>query len=241
MSILSAGTFIGALCAGSLADSLGRRYSIMLSCFIFAAGVPMQTASTSVGLLVGGRVIAGLGVGGVSAIVILYVSEISPKRIRGTLVSGYQFALTMGLLIASSVNQGTHSCGNYSSYRIPIALQLVWTFILASGLFLLPGSPRWLVKKGRLQDARAALTCVRGQPAGFESEYIEAELAEIHANYEYELAIASDSWLNPFKGGFKPSGNLRRVLVETSLQMFQQWTGVNFICKWCAPGALKGS
>jgi MFS family permease len=69
-SILSAGTFFGALFGGSLADWIGRRLSIIIACGIFSVGVALQVASTTVGLLIGGRVIAGFGVGLVSAIVV---------------------------------------------------------------------------------------------------------------------------------------------------------------------------
>lgn len=94
-SILSAGTFFGALFGGELADWIGRRWTIMIACVIFSCGVVLQVASTTVGLLVGGRVIAGLGVGLVSAVVIMYMSEIAPKKIRGAIVSGYQWAITI--------------------------------------------------------------------------------------------------------------------------------------------------
>jgi MFS transporter, SP family, sugar:H+ symporter len=231
VSILSAGTFIGALIGGQAAEWIGRRVTIMLSCLIFAIGVVIQVAASTANTLVGGRLVAGLGVGGVSAVVILYVSEISPKRVRGVLVSVYQWAITIGLLIAACVDQGTQGFNNRNSYRIPIALQLIWAAILALGLFMLPESPRYLVKQGKPEAALKSLSRVRGQP--MDSPYLQAELAEIQANYEYEMRITSTSWLDCFKGGLRPSSNFRRVLIGTSLQMFQQWTGVNFICKSC--------
>lgn len=229
VSILSLGTFLGALVSGGIAEAIGRRSTIMLSCLIFAVGVAVQVASVNVGALVAGRVVAGLGVGGVSAIVILYVSEIAPKKVRGTLVSIYQWAVTIGLLISACADEGTKDFTDHSSYRIPISLQFIWAAILAGGLFLLPESPRYYVKKGETEKAIISLTRVRGQPR--ESEYIRAELAEIQANYEYEMSIASNSWFDCFKGGLAPRGNLYRVLVGTFLQMFQQWTGINFISK----------
>ncbi|KAK2763356.1 hypothetical protein FQN54_009992 [Arachnomyces sp. PD_36] len=227
VSILSVGTFLGALAGGAIAEWLGRRPTIMLSCLIFSVGVAVQTAAVNVGALVAGRVVAGLGVGGVSAVVILYVSEISPKRVRGVLVSIYQWAVTIGLLISACADQGTSNINNASSYRIPIGLQLIWAAILAGGLFFLPESPRYLIKEGKPEQAAKALCRVRGQP--IESEYIQAELAEIQANFDYEMRIASSSWLDCFKGGWSPSGNFRRVVVGVALQMFQQWTGINFI------------
>ncbi|KAJ5363657.1 Major facilitator-type transporter ecdD [Penicillium cataractarum] len=226
-SILSAGTFIGALLGGAVSERIGRRLTIMLSCLIFAIGVAVQVATVTVGGLVGGRLVAGLGVGGVSATVILYVSEISPRKVRGLLVSAYQWAITIGLLVASGVDQGCKDLDSRSSYRIPIGLQFIWAAILAAGLFVLPESPRYYVRCGRMEDALRSLERVRGQPRA--NPAVQAELAEIKANFEYEKQIASDSWADCFKGGLSPRGNMRRVIAGTCLQMFQQWTGINFI------------
>ncbi len=77
---------------------------------------------------------------------------------------------------------GTQNRDDTGSYRIPISLQFLWAIILGSGLFMLPESPRYFVKKGRLEDAAKALASVRGQP--IDSDYIQDELAEIIANHE---------------------------------------------------------
>jgi sugar porter (SP) family MFS transporter len=232
-SILSAGTFFGALFAGDLADWFGRRTTIIAGCIIFIIGVILQTASTGLGLLVAGRLVAGVGVGFVSAIIILYMSEIAPKKVRGALVSGYQFCITIGIFLASCVDYGTQNRLDTGSYRIPMAIQMAWALILGIGLFLLPESPRYYVKKGNLEQATHVLTRLRGEPEG--SEYIQQELAEIVANHEYEMSVIPQSgyfgsWYNCFKGGLRvPSSNLRRTILGTSLQMMQQWTGINFI------------
>jgi len=233
VSILSAGTFFGALFGGDLADWVGRRTTIILGCVVFIIGVILQTASASLGLLVAGRLIAGFGVGFVSAIIILYMSEIAPRKVRGAIVSGYQFCITIGLLLASCVDYGTQNRTDSGSYRIPIGLQMLWAFILGTGLLLLPESPRYFVKKGKIDSAVEVLARVRGQPR--DSEYIQQELAEIVANHEYEMKVIPQSgyfssWANCFKGSlFKSSSNLRRTILGTSLQMMQQWTGVNFV------------
>lgn len=229
-SILSAGTFIGALLGGGISEHIGRRTTIMSSCLVFAIGVAIQVGAINVTGLVAGRFIAGLGVGGVSATVILFVSEISPRRVRGLLVSVYQWAITIGLLVASGVDQACKDMPDRTSYRVPIGLQFIWAAILAVGLFFLPESPRYYVRRDRMDDALRSLERVRGQSGT--ARGIQAELAEIKANFEYEKQIASTSWADCFKGGLAARGNLRRVIAGTSLQMFQQWTGINFICKW---------
>ncbi|KAL9034699.1 MAG: hypothetical protein Q9214_006928 [Letrouitia sp. 1 TL-2023] len=238
-SILSCGTFFGALIAGDLADFIGRRMTIIAGCGVFIVGVILQTASAGLGLLVAGRLIAGFGVGFVSAILILYMSECSPKKVRGAIVSGYQFCITIGLLLASCVDYGTQDRLDTGSYRIPIAVQMLWAIILAAGLFLLPESPRYFVKRGKIDKAGAVLARLRGQP--LDSDYVQHELAEIVANHEYELQVVPQgsyfsSWANCFKGSlFKSSSNVRRTILGTSLQMMQQWTGINFIFYFSTP------
>jgi len=130
VSILSAGTFFGAIMAGDLADFFGRRTTIIVGCILFSAGVIMETAATSYGLLIAGRLIAGFGVGYVSAIIILYMSEIAPRKVRGAIVSGYQFCITIGLLLSSCVVYATHLEKTTKSYRVPIAIQFLWALIL---------------------------------------------------------------------------------------------------------------
>lgn len=232
-SILSAGTFFGAIIAGDVADFIGRRSTVIIGCFIFIVGVILQTASTTLALLVVGRLVAGFGVGFVSAIIILYMSEVAPKKVRGAIVSGYQFCITIGILLASCVDYATQNRNDTGSYRIPIAIQMLWAIILATGLFLLPESPRYFVKRGKIDKATDSLARLRGEPVG--SEYIQQELAEIIANHEYELTVIPQgsyisSWLSCFSGSlWNPSSNLRRTILGTSLQMMQQWTGVNFV------------
>lgn len=100
--------------------------------------------------------------------------------------------------------------------------------MLAVGLFLLPESPRFFVKKGRLDKAMKVLARVRGQPP--DSEYVLHELAEIQANYEYELEVGEVTWLGCFTGGIMArNSNARKLFVGTGVQMFQQFTGINFI------------
>ncbi|KAF2764348.1 MFS transporter [Teratosphaeria nubilosa] len=240
VSILSAGTFFGALIAGDVAEILGRKWTIIIGCVIYIIGVIIQIAeSHGLGLIVAGRLIAGVGVGFESAIVILYMSEICPRKVRGALVAGYQFCITIGLLLASCVAYATENRSDTSSYRIPIGIQFAWGVILGGGLFFLPDSPRYFVKRGRVEQARKSLCSLRGQPA--DSEYIEAELAEIIANEEYERQLIPATswfggWANCFKGSlWKSNSNLRKTILGTSLQMMQQWTGVNFIFYYSTP------
>ncbi|ETI26776.1 hypothetical protein G647_10221 [Cladophialophora carrionii CBS 160.54] len=242
VSILSCGTFFGALIAGDVADIIGRKWTVIAGCVIYMLGVVIQMITGpghGLGVIVAGRLIAGLGVGFESAVVILYMSEICPRKVRGALVAGYQFCITIGILLASCVDYATQDRPDTGSYRIPIAIQFAWGLILGGGLLFLPDSPRYFVKRGRVEKAMQALSRLRGQPQ--ESEYIQVEIAEIIANDEYEREMIPSSgwfssWANCFKGGLRhQKSNLRRTILGTSLQMMQQWTGVNFIFYYSTP------
>src|SRR5688500_11896864 len=116
-----------------------------------------------------------------------------PRKVRGALVAGYQFCITIGIMLAACVVYASEGRPDTGSYRIPIAIQFLWAIILAGGLFLLPDSPRYFVKKANLPAATDALARLRGQPR--DSEYIQVELAEIVANEEYERQlIPSTTW-----------------------------------------------
>lgn len=241
-SILSCGTFFGAIIAGDVADRIGRKWTVIMGCVIYMIGVVIQmitNESAALGPIVGGRLVAGLGVGFESAIVILYMSEICPRKVRGALVAGYQFCITIGILLAAVVVYATKDRSDTGAYRIPIAIQFPWALILGGGLLFLPDSPRYYVKKGKIQKAINALARVRGQPE--DSHYVQGEIAEIVANEEYERALIPSttwfgSWANCFKGGLSRSNsNLRKTILGTSLQMMQQWTGVNFIFYYSSP------
>jgi len=224
VSILSAGTFFGALLAAPSGDRVGRRMSLIMAIAIFSFGVVLQTIAMHIPILITGRFSAGLGVGIISVLVPLYQSEMAPKWIRGTLVCAYQFAITMGLLIAAIVNINTSNINHANAFRIPLALQFVWAGILLLGLIVLPETPRYLIKRGLHASAASSLSRLRRlditHPALIE------ELAEIEANHEYELSLGPSTYRDVFLG----SPHLgRRVVTGCGLQMLQQLAGCNFI------------
>lgn len=222
VSILSAGTFFGALGAAPIADRLGRRWSLIVSCCVFIFGVILQTAATRLPLFVAGRFFAGLGVGLVSALIPLYQSETAPKWIRGLIVGSYQLAITIGLLLAAVINNATHNRNDTGSYRIPIAVQFAWALILIGGMLVLPETPRYLIRSGRPERAAASLSRLRRLPPDHPA--IQDELAEIQANHEYELSLGRATYLDCFKSGVR-----KRLLTGCLLQALQQLTGINFI------------
>ncbi|KAF9893357.1 Plasma membrane low glucose sensor [Aspergillus nanangensis] len=222
VSLLSAGTFFGALTAAPVADYFGRRIAMIINTMVFCFGVILQTVSTSIPLFVAGRFFAGYGVGLLSATIPLYQSETAPKWIRGTIVGAYQLAITIGLLVAAVVNNATKDRMDTGSYRIPVAVQFGWAIVLVAGMLVLPETPRFLIKKGRHEAASKALARLRR--LDINSPAIVSELAEIQANHEYEMSVGSASYFEIMRGTLG-----KRLATGCTVQMLQQLAGVNFI------------
>ncbi|KAH7319378.1 general substrate transporter [Rhexocercosporidium sp. MPI-PUGE-AT-0058] len=223
VSILSAGTFFGALAAAPLSDLIGRRLGLLATLVVFSFGVVLQTISVAIPLFVAGRFFAGFGVGLISALIPLYQSETAPKWIRGAIVGAYQLAITIGLLIAAVVDNATKDRNDSGSYRIPIAVQFAWAIILGTGLLFLPETPRYLIKVGK--DEQAAKSLSRLRRLHVDDPYLIDELAEIKTNYEHELSIGKSSYSQ-----FLTWHTLgKRLLTGCLLQSLQQLTGINFI------------
>ncbi|CAF1372460.1 unnamed protein product [Adineta ricciae] len=225
VSILSAGTFIGALLGYPSGDYLGRRYGLICACLIFSIGVACQTAASSLPLFVIGRFIAGLGVGIISCIVPMYQSECAPKWIRGAIVSAYQLFITIGLLLAAIVNNGTKDIDSSNCYRIPTGLQLIWSAILSFGMFFLPESPRYLVMKGNIDAAYQSQAKLLSK--NVDDSEVDNDIKELIADLELMKTYSTSSYADCFRMG--PQKNLLRTLVGIFLQAWQQLTGINFI------------
>ncbi|KAK5113093.1 hypothetical protein LTR62_003672 [Meristemomyces frigidus] len=222
VSILSAGTFFGALTAAPSCDFFGRRIGLMVSTLVFTIGVILQTAATEIPLFVAGRFFAGYGVGMISASIPLYQSETAPKWIRGSIVGSYQLAITIGLLLASIVDHSTRKRNDTGSYRIPIAVQFAWAIILFAGLLILPETPRMYIKRNKPESAARSLSKLRRLDVDHPA--LVEELAEITANHEYEMSLGKASYIDCFKGTLG-----KRLATGCLLQALQQLTGVNFI------------
>lgn len=222
VSILSAGTFFGALLSAPAADHLGRRWAMILDSVVFSVGVILQTAATAIPLFSAGRFFAGLGVGLLSATIPLYQSETAPKWIRGALVGCYQLSITIGLFLAAIVNNATKDRNDTGSYRIPVAIQFIYALILIVGMLCLPETPRYLIKQARLADAGQSLSRLRRLPVDHAS--VQQELAEIEASYKHETSFGTSSYVSCFQRPIR-----KRLFTGIALQALQQLTGVNFI------------
>lgn len=159
VSILTLGAMVGALANGPIADRLSRRWSILLANIFFLIGSIIQAAAVNIPMIFVGRFIAGLAIGQLSMVVPLYLSELAPPNLRGSLVSLQQLSITLGIMVAFWLDYGTQNIGGTGdtqspvAWRLPLALQCFPSIILAIGTFFLPYSPRWLLLKGWLQTS----------------------------------------------------------------------------------------
>jgi len=229
VSSLQLGCFIGCLIAAFLCDSLGRKRSILGGAVLFCTGGAIQTASSTLGVLYLGRIIAGLAIGMLSMAVPLYLSEISPKQLRGRLISTYQLAITIGILVSFLINLACSTIQSNNSWRVPFAIQVVISAMMAISMIFLPASPRWLASRGRCIEAETALVKVRGG----DSPDVQHELHDINESISLQREIGDGSWSELFVGGM-----WRRLGIGVLLQAFQQLTGINAIMYY-APQILS--
>ncbi|EKD12938.1 uncharacterized protein L3040_005796 [Drepanopeziza brunnea f. sp. 'multigermtubi'] len=222
VGLLSIGTLIGCLIAGPFANKYGRKWCIPVWCVIFCIGVVVQMAVGTgdwIGIVMG-RWTAGLGVGGLSVLVPLYMSETSPVPVRGAVVSCYQLFITIGIFTADCINYGTESRADTGSYRIPMGIGYIWALMLGIGIVFLPESPRHDWNHGRADRARTTMSQFYGL-----SEHhplIESETAEIEKVMQ---ATAGD---HPWYEALTGPRMLYRVALAMALQMLQQLTGANY-------------
>ena len=132
---------------------------------------------------------------------------------------------TIGGLLASVVNNATKDTPSHASWRIPISIQFVWAFILATGMVLLPESPRWLIKKGRDEDAARALSRLTALPT--DHPELQAELEEVRLSFQQEKELGESSYLDCFRS--RPNKVRLRTLTGIFIQMGLQLTGLPFI------------
>lgn len=162
MSITVLGAIIGAAGSGVAANSLGRKPVVMIASVIFIAGAIMMGLAHSLALLLIGRWTVGVGIGQASMVVPMYIAEMAPPNFRGRLVTVNTLFVTGGQFIATLVD-GSFS-GRKDGWRWMLGLGALPAILQLVGLIGLPESPRQLVSKGKINEARNALIKLRGRP-----------------------------------------------------------------------------
>jgi SP family arabinose:H+ symporter-like MFS transporter len=222
------GCVFGAMAAGYLSDRFGRKKVLIVTAILFFVSSLGAAVPVNLTQFVLARFVGGLGIGAASMLSPLYISEIAPSKIRGTLVSLYQLAIVIGINLIYFVNLKIASMGD-DVWNV----ELGWRYMLGSGvlpallflilLFLVPESPRWLTKKKRFDEAFDTLEKVNGK------EKADEVMNEIKGALSHETGTIREL--------FSP-GLRKAMIVGIVLALFSQITGINAIIYY-APEIFK--
>ncbi|CAK9327605.1 unnamed protein product [Citrullus colocynthis] len=221
VSMAIAGAIIGAAIGGWMNDRYGRRTVILMADFLFFIGAVVMAASPGPSLLIVGRVFVGLGVGMASMTSPLYISEASPPKIRGALVSTNGFLITGGQFLSYLINLAFTKAPGTWRWMLGVAgLPALLQFIL---MFLLPESPRWLYRKGRSEEAERILRKI------YSENEVEMEIRDLKESVEAEIKEKEASEKISLIQLLKTKTVRRGLYAGVGLQVFQQFVGINTV------------
>uniref|UniRef100_M1CI12 Hexose transporter n=1 Tax=Solanum tuberosum TaxID=4113 RepID=M1CI12_SOLTU len=215
VSTVLAGAFVGSFTGGVLADKFGRTKTFILDAIPLSVGAFLCTTAQSVQAMIIGRLLTGIGIGISSAIVPLYISEISPTEIRGTLGTVNQLFICIGILVALVV--GLPLSGNPSWWRTMFGLALIPSVLLAIGMAFSPESPRWLYQQGRISEAETSIKRLYGKE----------KVAEVMGDLEASARGSSEpdaGWLDLFSSRYR-----KVVSIGAAMFLLQQLAGINAV------------
>ncbi|MBX7495748.1 sugar porter family MFS transporter [Qipengyuania sp. 6B39] len=225
------GCFIGAFFAGTLADQMGRRNVMRIAALLFLVGALVQGLTTDHTIFVIARLAGGIAVGAASVLSPAYIAEVAPANIRGRMTTVQQIMIITGLTLAFVVNYFLAAAagdstsafwGGIEAWRWMYLMQAVPAAVFLVALFFIPESPRYLVSKGRNEEAGGVLTRLFG-----ESE-ATTKLQEIRESFSVDHRPQLRDVLAP--AGTKGFLGLRPIIwVGIMLAVFQQLVGINVI------------
>lgn len=221
------GCFIGAIITIFIGDPLGRRRMIFLGTAIMIVGAALQASAFSLEHFIIGRIITGLGNGGNTSTVPMWQSETCPAHKRGRLVMIEGALITGGIMISYWVDLGLSFAPGSVAWRFPLAFQIVFCVFILSLVLSLPESPRWLILKGRDEEARQVISAVA-----------EVEDSDKYVDNQFRAIKETVSEMSPgrYADLFACDKNrtLHRTIIAIVNQMFQQISGINLITYYAA-------
>jgi sugar porter (SP) family MFS transporter len=212
ISVVLVGCMLGALFAGTIADKIGRRRTLLTAGAVFFIGAILSALAPNESVLLAARFIVGLGIGFSSVVAPLYISEVAPSSVRGALVSLYQFAITVGILAAYLID---YALAGGEQWRWMLGLAVVPSLVLVGGMIVMPESPRYLFKIALGAKAREELERIYGDSSGaaLEEQSIVESLKTRSAGFE----------------AFAQPGIRLALVIGISLAVLQQITGINTV------------
>ncbi|CAK7211942.1 hypothetical protein SEUCBS140593_001336, partial [Sporothrix eucalyptigena] len=229
----SAGGFFGAMLMFFSLELLGRRTTIIISDITFLVGALLCTvAKHELGMIYAGRLLTGLGVGGISAASPLYIAELSPPAIRGRLTGFFESSYQIGAVIGFWINYGivhTIDSDKTIAWRIPMAVQLIPAGIMAILIPFIRESPTFLLKRGREKEAYEAYSYIRNLPA--DHTYIAEDVAFVRQHIEVERSVTQNGNVSIWgflRGAGREAmmkGIRNRFALVFIMFMWQAWSG----------------
>jgi MFS transporter, SP family, galactose:H+ symporter len=218
------GATIGAIFGGKAADLFGRRRVLLVTAAIFGIGALASAVASSPTMLIISRVVLGLAIGLASTNVPVYLSEVAPPHARGWVVSLFQLAVTVGIVVAYLTD---YAFAGIEGWRWMLGLAVVPALVFGTGMFFLPETPRWLIRGGHHEVAQRVLVRIRELPdVSVEIEEIKASLAQ---------QAESGHWTDLLRRQVRPA-----LVVGLGLAIFQQITGINTVIYY-APRILQSA
>ncbi len=228
-ALLTIGCLVGALFTGSFTEKYGRKKVMRTTALLYIiSALGCAFASSSVMLIIF-RLLSGLAVGATSVVGPMYISEISPAHNRGMLVSLNQFAITIGIVLAYVFDYFMLEMGS-DSWRYMLGIPAIFGALYLNLILIsFPESPRWLVSKGRMQEAEDVMMKIGGE------QLVKSELPQIERVISEEKIKDRLSLSELFKG---KTGKV--VLIGTLIAALQQITGINAVIMF-APEMFKAA
>ncbi|KAK6004815.1 hypothetical protein QM012_007594 [Aureobasidium pullulans] len=194
-SMINVGELVGSLSAAPLNDYFGRKIVFFIASTMLAIGVVLQlVTSSSRGLITGGRTIMGLGVGAFSSTSPLYIAEVAPTSIRGPLLMCWQLTISLSQILAAAITKGIESNQTTLAYRLPIGFQLLFPALVYLFIFFVPESPRWLLRAGKKDRAKAALHSIHRDDKTYDPGQ---DIITLQATIDKEISLAEESsWIS---------------------------------------------
>jgi SP family galactose:H+ symporter-like MFS transporter len=212
VSSVLAGTILGAVIGGKLADWLGRKRALILMGIVFAVGAILTAISPGLVTFMLFRAFTGVAIGGASVVAPMYITELAPANKRGGLVFLFQFAITVGILVAYGIDYWFAEW--FGNWRPMFAVAVIPAAILGVGMLFMTDTPRWLASKGRWHEAKAAMSRTAGANT-------EREMKLVRERMEQEEGA---SWKELFRRGVWLA-----LMAAVGLAVFQQFVGINTI------------
>ncbi|KAL3230182.1 putative glucose transporter HXT5 [Nakaseomyces bracarensis] len=224
VGIFNIGCAIGGVILSKAGDMYGRKIGLIIVVVIYIVGIVIQIATSDKWYQYFiGRIISGLGVGGIAVLSPMLISEVSPKHMRGALVSCYQLMITCGIFLGYCTNFGTKTYSNSIQWRVPLGLCFAWALFMIGGMTFVPESPRFLVEVGRIEEAKKSVAI--SNKLTFDDPAVSGEVERLQTAVETERMAGNASWGELFSTKTKV---FQRLIMGAMIQALQQLTGDNY-------------